>query len=142
MVVSPSATQAIIARPFGQPHQAIVSYRDQHLIVGSGQLNGTMGDRTRPTDMLLAALATDCIFACQDAAMIADMSLYSMAVTAQWRAESADGQIDMSQGIRLRIAMSGPDAEQKTELTQAIMSRSATYRLLAQAIPVVIEIGG
>jgi organic hydroperoxide reductase OsmC/OhrA len=140
MVVSPSATQAIIARPFGQPHQAIVTYRDQHLIVGSGQLNGTMGERTRPSDMLLAALATDCIFACQDAAMLADMSLYSMAVTAQWRAESSDGQIDMSQGIRLRVAMSGPDAEQKAHLTQAIITRSATYGLLSKTMPVQIEI--
>lgn len=80
----------VVARPFGQRAQAIVSYRDQHLIVGADSINSTVGERTRPADLLLAALVTDATFICQVEAEAMDIPLYALTASASWQ-ESVEG---------------------------------------------------
>lgn len=84
MMAAVNHEKVVIARPFGHRAQAIVSYRDQHLIVGADSVNNTTGERTRPADLVLAALATDATFICQAEAEAVEIPLYALTASAGW----------------------------------------------------------
>lgn len=126
---------SVTARPIGQRHHAIVSYRDSHLIVGAPALRDTVAERTQPLDLLLASLATDCTFVCQDAAQREGITLYSMVVTAEL------ANLKTEPEILLRLALAGPDAAQTAPLVEAIKQGSKTYQMLNRAMRITIAAG-
>ncbi|MBX3061388.1 MAG: OsmC family protein [Anaerolineae bacterium] len=125
---------AVIAHPIGSQNCAIVTYRDNHLMVGSPQLRDTMTERSRPSDLLLAALVTDCTFACQESARELGVLLTSMHTTAQWERTNSD------QSIRIRLALTGPDQQQAERLVCMIKSHSQTYNMLQAGVDIEFEI--
>lgn len=131
-MTSLNVAASVTARPIGQRHHAIVSYRDNHLIVGAPTLRDTVTERTQPLDLLLASLATDCTFVCQDAAQRDGITLYSMVVTAELANLKTEPQ------IVLRVALSGPDAAQTAPLVEAIKQGSKTYQMLNRAMTISI----
>jgi uncharacterized OsmC-like protein len=135
----PFATNSVIARPLGGHHHAIVSARDNHLIVGSPRLRDTLSERSRPLDLLLAALATDSTFACQDAAQRLAIPVYSLTTTVCWAFE-AEAAAEPRHLVVIRLAVSGPDVDQGAQLVEAITTTCQTYKLLAQALPIEFEV--
>lgn len=129
-------TSSVIARPIGKQRQAIVSYGDNHIVVGSPAIRDTLSDYIRSTDLLLAALATDCTFVCQEEAQQLDIPLQGLTTSVRWvYPASAD-----SPEIVVRLAWSGPKSRQTTQILDAIRTKCQTYRLLAKAIPITFEI--
>lgn len=127
-------SDAVIAHPIGSQNCAIVTYRDNHLMVGSPQLRDTMTERSRPSDLLLAALVTDCTFACQESARELGVLLKSMRATAQWVGTNSD------LSIRMRLALSGPDQQQAERLVNMIKTHSQTYIMLHVGVAIEFEI--
>lgn len=127
-------TSSVIARPIGTQRQAIVSYGDTHIVVGSSSIRDTLSDHIRSTDLLLAALATDCTFVCQDEALRLKIPLNSLTTTVRWTYTSE------TPGIVVRFAWSGPNSTQARLLVESVEAKSQTYRLLARATPIQIEI--
>ncbi|MEP6989176.1 MAG: hypothetical protein ABI970_26480 [Chloroflexota bacterium] len=129
MVLLPS----VIARPFGARRQAIVSFGDTHMVIGSALITDTVTGLTQPSDFLLASLATDCTFACQDAATELDILLNSLTTTARWK-------IAEHREIIVRLGLSGPTANQSDQLIECIKCKSSMYKLLSQVIPLTFEV--
>jgi hypothetical protein len=124
---------SVIARPFGARRQAIVSFGDTHMVIGSALITDTVTGLTQPSDFLLASLATDCTFACQDAAEESQITLNSLTTTTRWK-------IAEHREIIVRLGLSGPTADQFDQLIDCIKHRASMYKLLAQIIPITFEV--
>ncbi|MBA3870527.1 MAG: hypothetical protein H0X30_15395 [Anaerolineae bacterium] len=129
MVLLPS----VIARPFGARRQAIVSFGDTHMVIGSALITDTVTGLTQPSDFLLASLATDCTFACQDAAAELDILLNSLTTTTRWK-------IAEHREIIVRLGLSGPTELQAQQLIDCIKAKASMYKLLSQIIPITFEV--
>jgi len=124
---------SVIARPFGARRQAIVSFGDTHMVIGSALITDTITGLTQPSDFLLAALATDCTFACQDAAQELEILLNSLTTTTRWKlAEQRE--------IIVRLGLSGPTANQSNQLIECIKAKASMYKLLVQIVPISFEV--
>jgi len=124
---------SVIARPFGARRQAIVSFGDTHMVIGSSLITDTVTGLTQPSDFLLASLATDCTFACQDAAEEQQIMLNSLTTTTRWK-------IAEHREIVVRIGLSGPTADQFDQLIDCMKHRASMYKLLVQIIPITFEV--
>lgn len=124
---------SVIARPFGARRQAIVSFGDTHMVIGSALITDTVTGLTQPGDFLLASLATDCTFACQDAAEEYQIPLNSLTTTTRWK-------IAENREIIVRLGLSGPTADQFERLIECIKCKASLYRLLVQIIPITFEV--
>ena len=124
---------SVIARPFGARRQAIVSFGDTHMVIGSALITDTVTGLTQPGDFLLASLATDCTFACQDAAAEQQILLNSLTTTTRWK-------LSEHREIIVRLGLSGPTADQFNQLIDCIKSRASMYKLLVQIIPITFEV--
>lgn len=128
----------IIARPIGSQRQALVSYGDTHMVVGSPLIRDTVSRHAQPTDLLLAALATDCTFICQDEIQRRALPIHNATVSTRWNGPANTPGSDPE--IIIRLAISGTDKTQAEQLVQAIQQNSQTYRWLARAIAISFEI--
>lgn len=116
----------VIARPFGHRAQAIVSYKDQHLIVGADSINSTTGERTRPADLLLAALATDATFICQAEAEATGIPLYALTASAGW-VETTEGGFAAptpTAGIPIPAALRSSDPDATRPMPRVLLKSS------------------
>ena len=127
-------TPPVIARPFGARRQAIVSFGDTHLVIGSPRLTDTITGLSQPSDLLLATLATDCTFACQDAAQNLNIPLNSLTTTARWHTtESGERR------IVIRLGLNGLNDDQIAQLVNAVRAGASMVNLLANSVPIVFE---
>jgi uncharacterized OsmC-like protein len=123
MMAAINPEKIVIARPFGQRAQAIVSYRDQHLIVGADSINSTTGERTRPADLILASLATDATFICQAEAETMGISLYALTASVGW-IEIAEGGFAAptpTAGIPIPAALKTDDPEATRPMPRVLL---------------------
>lgn len=127
-----STKSSVVARPFGAQRQAIVSFGDTHIVIGSPFIRDTISRSSDPTDLLLATLATDCTFTLQEAATQAGILLNSLTTTANW-VESENG------AIRLRFALNGPSEAEVRQLLENLESSCQMYKLLARSIMITFE---
>ncbi len=127
-----SHAASVIARPFGTRRQAIVSFGDTHMVIGSPMIRDTISDLSQPSDLLLATLVTDCTFACQDTAQALEIPLTSLITTARWK-------LAEKQEIVLQLALNGLAEEEITKLVEGIKMRAQIYKLLSQVMPITIE---
>ena len=103
------------------------------MVIGSASITDTITGLTQPSDFLLASLATDCTFACQDAAEEHNILLNSLTTTTRWKlAEHRE--------IVVRLGLSGPNADQFDQLIDCIKSRASMYKLLVQIVPISFEV--
>ncbi|MCC6614251.1 MAG: OsmC family protein [Anaerolineae bacterium] len=133
----PFAT-SVTAHPVGEQNYAIVTYKDSQLVVGAPYLRDTGTKRSQPTDLLLAALATDCTFACQRAAQQLNIPLNNMNTTVEWL-NAVEEASSNERNIRVRMALWGPNAQQAAELVEAIKRSSKTYEMLAAGVAIIFE---
>lgn len=134
----PTSTTIVTAHPVGEQNYAIVSYKDSQLVVGAPYLRDTVTKRSQPTDLLLAALATDCTFACQRAAQELQIPLNNMNTTVEWQCVPEEAEA-AGREIRVRMALWGPNADQAKQLIEAVKKVSCTYAILASGISIVFE---
>ncbi len=126
MMTTVNQEKLVIARPFGHKAQAIVSYRDQHLIVGADSINSTTGERTRPADLLLAALGTDATFICQAEAEAAQIPLYALTASLGW-IEAAEGGFAAptpTAGIPIPAIYKGDDPDATRPMPRILLKSS------------------
>ena len=102
------------------------------MVIGSALITDTVTGLTQPGDFLLASLATDCTFACQDAAEENNIPLNSLTTTTRWK-------IAENREIIVRLGLSGPSADQFDRLVECIKHRASMYKLLAQVVPITFE---
>jgi hypothetical protein len=112
----------IIVRPFGVQRQAIVSFGETHMIIGSPLIHDTISSANQPLDLLVATLATDCTFAGQEAARLLEIPLVNLTTSAQWI--EGDPAVE-----EVRMAMKGPTQEQVDLIIKAVQANSVIYRL-------------
>ena len=124
-----SRTPSVIARPFGTRRQAIVSFGDTHMVIGSPMIRDTISGLSQPNDLLLATLVTDCTFACQDTAQALDIPMTSLTTTAKWN-------YDNGQAIIVQLSVNGLTNEQVEQLIEGIKLRAQMYKLLSQVLPI------
>lgn len=127
-----SRTPSVIARPFGTRRQAIVSFGDTHMVIGSPMIRDTISGLSQPNDLLLATLVTDCTFACQDTAQALDIPLTSLTTTAKWN-------YDNGQAIIVHLGLNGLTVEQVQQLIEGIQLRAQMYRLISQVLPITFK---
>lgn len=127
-----SRTPSVIARPFGTRRQAIVSFGDTHMVIGSPMIRDTISGLSQPNDLLLATLVTDCTFACQDTAQALDIPLTSLTTTAKWN-------YDNGQAIIVHLGLNGLTNEQVEQLVEGIQLRAQMYRLISQVLPITFK---
>jgi hypothetical protein len=113
-------TPPVIARPFGARRQAIVSFGDTHMVIGSPRLTDTVTGLSQPSDLLLATLATDCTFACQDAAQALNIPLNSLTTSARWQT-SESGE----RSIIVRLGLNGLIPAQVEQLIARVKSEAS-----------------
>ncbi len=128
----------VTAHPVGEQNYAIVTYKDSQLVVGAPYLRDTGTKRSQPTDLLLAALATDCTFACQRAAQRLSIPLHNMNTTVEWSNGVEEANLS-GREIRVRMALWGPNAQQASALIEAVKSSSKTYEMLAAGVAIIFE---
>lgn len=124
-----SRTPSVIARPFGTRRQAIVSFGDTHMVIGSPMIRDTISGLSQPNDLLLATLVTDCTFACQDTAQALDIPMTSLTTTAKWNYET-------EQAIIVHLSVNGLTSEQVERLIEGIQLRAQMYKLLSQVLSI------
>ena len=127
-----SLTPPVIARPFGPRRQAIVSLGDTHMVIGSPVLSETNAGLSQPGDLLLATLATDFTFACQEAADSLGLVITNLSITTRWK-------VSERREIIARFSLTGVLPDQMPLLLEALKSRSWMYRLLVQVVPISFE---
>lgn len=130
-------TPPVIARPFGARRQAIVSFGDTHMVIGSPRLTDTSADLSQPSDLLLAALATDCTFACQDAAQKLNIPLSSQTTSVRWQPSDSGERT-----IIVRLGLNGLAVDQVERLIDTVKASAALVNLLGAAIPIRFETVG
>ena len=123
---------SVIARPFGARKQAIVSFGDTHMVIGSPLITDTVTGLSQPSDFLLATLATDCTFACQDAAEELNIPLNSLTTTTRWK-------IAEHREVIIRLGLNGPTTSQINQLIDCVKERASMYKLLCQVMPIHFE---
>lgn len=127
----------IIVRPFGTRRQAVISYGDTHLVIGSSFARDSVTPAGQATDLLLAALAVDVTFVCQDEAARRGIPLTSVAALTRWSETIKDARLNHAM---IRLALTGPNRQQSSDLVEAIKSKSDTYRLLAPVITIEFDV--
>ncbi len=121
---------SIIVRPFGAKQQAIISLEDTHFVIGSPAIRDTRTLPSRPVDLLLATLATDCTFTCQEGAAALGLPLQYVAATAYWTASNA---------AEIRFTTSGIIGESTGELRRYIENNSQVYELLSPTVSIALH---
>lgn len=130
----------VVVQPFGARQQAIVSFRDTHIIIGTPSIHDTITQLSPPSDLLLAALATDCTLSCQAAARHQNILIQHLTTTARWiNGESENTEAIVPPHITVRINLTGPDRQQTEDLLQSIKEKCQTYRLLAPVMFIKLE---
>lgn len=130
-------TPPVIARPFGARRQAIVSFGDTHMVIGSPRLTDTVTGLSQPSDLLLATLATDCTFACQDAAQALNIPLNSLTTSARWHtAETGE------KSIVVRLGLNGLPSSQVEQIIATVRTEASMVKLLGGAIQINFETVG
>lgn len=132
-------THSVIARPFGARRQAIVSIGDTHMVIGSAMIHDTVSSLSQPDDLLLATLATDCTFACQDAAQSLAIPLTSLTTSLRWEHAPGDNHSSTPPSIVVRLALSGPDKDQAAQLVNLVQANGRMVRLLQSVISITFE---
>lgn len=127
-----SVKSNVIVKPFGARQQAIVSLGDTHFVMGSSMIHDTVSQSSRPIDLLLATLATDCTFACQEAAPALGIPLHHLTTTAQW----VDGTHSHAE---IRFGMNGPDTDQSNLMIAFVKNRCQTYKLLSPVLTITLK---
>ena len=127
------AKSNIIVKPFGVQRQAIVSFEDTHIVIGSETIRDTVSETSRPQDLLLGALATDCTFACQDAAKSLGISQQNVTTFAHWVESGV---------VEIRITISGLSDQQCEIALEMVKANCDLYQLLVASMTITLEITG
>jgi uncharacterized OsmC-like protein len=128
-----SVQSSILVKPFGGQRQAVVSLGDTHFVVGSSTLRDTRTQPSRPVDLLLAALAVDCTFTCQDAAAALGHPLPYMTTSARWIEPNT---------AEIQFTVSGLSDQQCHALLAFVEAHCQLYNLLANSMPIILRITG
>jgi uncharacterized OsmC-like protein len=128
----------VVVQPFGARQQAIVSFRDTHIIIGKPTIHDTVTELSPPSDLLLAALASDCSFSCQAAARQLNILLNHLTTTARWI--DTEAHEPEAPHVSIRMSLIGPDRQQSETLIEAIKQTCQTYRLLAPVMFIKLEV--
>jgi uncharacterized OsmC-like protein len=130
-------TPPVIARPFGARRQAIVSFGDTHMVIGSPRLTDTVTGLSQPSDLLLATLATDCTFACQDAAQALNIPLNSLTTSARWHTSDTG-----EKSIIVRLGLNGLPPSQIEQIIATVKTEATMVKMLGVAIQINFETVG
>lgn len=125
------AKSNIIVKPFGVQRQAIVSFADTHVVIGSPMIRDTISESSRPHDLLLAALATDCTFSCQDGAKSLGLSVQNMSTSTSWIESGA---------AEIRFTIGGLTDAQCAAILTFVKDNCALYKLLASSLSITLHI--
>jgi hypothetical protein len=124
---------SVIVRPFGTERQAIVSMGDTHIIIGSPAIHDTVSQVLRPHELLLAALAIDCVYTCMDTVQEKGWEASNVTVSGHWIEPNI---------VALKFITSGLDTNVLPELLDFITQNSALYKLLAPTVSIQMHING
>ena len=117
----------IIVKPFGVHQQAIVMLGDMQFVVGSAMIRETKSQPSRPLELLLATLATDCTFTCQEGAVALGLPLNNFSALAQWLDPKT---------AEIRFTITGSNEQQMRDLIRYIKENSTIYKLLAPGVTI------
>ena len=123
----------VIVKLFGVQDQAIVSLGDTHFVVGSSLARDIASQSSRAKEMLLAALATDCSFVCQDA--IHSIGIIQKGLTISARFLEQDH-------VELRFVINNLNDEQCQTILTFIKTHCQLYQLLAPVLNINLRIVG
>jgi len=142
---SPLVTGTATSRLTNQPGRTIVSARGNHFVVDSPAPLGGPNEELNPIDLLLGALATCGTFVCEAAALEMGIPLHGVTVTAAGdfdpRGLCGTGEINpRMQGFRVRLALSGPNADQGAALAEAFRTRCPVFTTFVRAAPIELEV--
>lgn len=124
---------SVIVRPIGTERQAIVSMGDTHIIIGSSAIHDTVSQAFRPHELLLAALAIDCVYTCMDAAQEQGRGVSNVTVSGHWIEPNI---------VALKFIASDLGASDLPELLTYVTQNSALYKLLAPTVSIQMHITG
>lgn len=134
------ATASAICRLSNESGRGLLAMRGQHVVTDSPPLLGGPNEAPNPVELLLAALAACATFVCERAAQEMGIALRSVSVTAAGdfdpRGVCGEAVDPRFQGIRVRLALDGPDAAQREQLAQAFRTRCPVFTTLSRAAPV------
>jgi len=137
-------TSSVSSHLTNQPGRAIVTARGHHFVVDSPAPLGGPNEEINPIDVLLSALATCGTFVCETAAQEMSIPLHSIAVTAAGdfdpRGLCGGGINPRLRAFRVRLALSGPTAEQAEALAEAFRTRCPVFTTFSRAAPIELEI--
>jgi len=123
----------VIVKLFGAQHQAIVSLGDTHFVVGSSLARDIALQSSRAQEMLLAALATDCTFVCQDAIHSIGINQNGLTISARF--------IELDH-VEVRFVISNLNDEQCQAIVTFIKTHCQLYQLLAPVLNINLRIVG
>ncbi len=107
------------------------------MVIGSPRLTDTVTGLSQPSDLLLATLATDCTFACQDAAQALNIPLNSLTTSARWHTSESGERC-----IIIRLGVNGLTPSQVEQLIATVRNEAAMLKLLSVVIPISFETVG
>lgn len=135
---APLATAAAASRLANEPGRALLTVRGHHLLTDAPPMLGGSNESANPVELLLAALAACGTFVFERAAQEHGIALHGVSVTAAGdfdpRGVCGEDVDPRFRAIRVRVALDGPDAEQKALLLQAFRSRCPVYTTLSRAV--------
>lgn len=131
------ATTTVFSRLSNESGRALVSVRGQHFATDSPPPLGGPNEAVNPAELLLSAFATCCVFVCERAALDLGIALEAIEVTAAGdfdpRGVCGEPFDPRFQAFRMRIAMRGPDDDQRNALVNAFRTRCPVYTTLSRA---------
>jgi uncharacterized OsmC-like protein len=118
--------------------------RGHHFVVDSPAPLDGPNEEINPVDVLLSALATCGTFVCETAAMEMGIPISKISVTASGdfdpRGLCGQGINPRMRAFRVRLALSGPTADQAESLAEAFRTRCPVFTTFTRAAPIEIEI--
>ncbi len=124
--------------------RAIVTARNQHLVVDAPLLLGGPNEEMNPVDLMLASLTSHAVFVCEHTARQEGVPLLSVHGTAQVDLDPLGvvGEPVYSglQALRLKLTFSGPTEEQAQRLSDAVRKRCSIFVTLARALSIELEV--
>ncbi len=126
-----SVSSNIMVKPFGVKHQAIISLGDTHFVIGSSVVRDTKTLPSQPMDILLASLAAECTFSCQEAFKQLNIPLSSITTSAVWLESGA---------AEIRFAICDLEDQQSTAILSWLKSNCKMYNLLAPVLKISLKI--
>lgn len=137
------ATATARSRLANQAGRAIVTVRGVHLVSDSPPPLGGPNESANPVELLIAALATCGTFICEKAAQEMNIPLESVDVTASGdfdpRGVCGEPQDPRLQVFRIRLALKGPNPDQRDQLVNAFRTRCPVYTTLVRAASIDVE---